>query len=45
MKIALIGCGNLGLSILNGIIDNSSVAKQDIYVTKRNPQSILHYKN
>ncbi len=44
MKIALIGCGNLGLSILNGIIDNPLVAKQDIYVTKRNPQSILHFQ-
>lgn len=39
-KIAIIGCGNLGLSILQGIIDSNRFAAEDLIVTKRNTASL-----
>ncbi|MES2589494.1 MAG: pyrroline-5-carboxylate reductase [Bacteroidota bacterium] len=44
MKIALIGCGNLGLSLLNGVLGNSAIKNEDIYITKRNLKAILHFE-
>lgn len=41
-KIALIGCGNLGLSILNGLSNDSKFSNTTIYVTKRKTSSIEH---
>lgn len=41
-KIALIGCGNLGLSILNGLKSNSDFSSTTIYITKRSIASIEH---
>ena len=41
-KIALIGCGNLGLSILNGLSNDATFSNTTIYVTKRNTSSIEH---
>ena len=38
MKIGIVGCGNLGLSILNGIVKESSDAQ--VYASKRNIDSI-----
>ncbi|MFT6502662.1 MAG: pyrroline-5-carboxylate reductase [Crocinitomicaceae bacterium] len=38
MKIGIVGCGNLGLSILNGIIKESPDAQ--VYASKRNIDSI-----
>ncbi len=35
-KIAIIGCGNLGLSILNGLLDEQSIKPSNIIVTRRN---------
>lgn len=45
IKVAIIGCGNLGLSILNGLLDNESVDPSNIAVTKRNIASILSYES
>lgn len=42
-KIAIIGCGNLGLSILNGLLAQGTPASH-IIATKRNVQSIAHLK-
>jgi len=39
-KIAIIGCGNLGLSILNGLLDKQTIAPANIIVTKRNIDSL-----
>ncbi len=41
-KIAIIGCGNLGLSILNGLLDKKSIPSKDIILTRRNLESISH---
>lgn len=40
LKVAIIGCGNLGLSIVHGLLGNKSVAPGSITVTKRNIESI-----
>ena len=42
-RIALIGCGNLGLSILNGLLKEGTIPN-NIVATKRNLDSILHLK-
>lgn len=42
MKIAIIGAGNLGLSIAKGLIINNAVTT--LYLTKRNPQSIKSWE-
>lgn len=42
-RIAIIGCGNLGLSILNGLLDDGYQAEL-ITATKRNLESIQHYQ-
>lgn len=44
-KIAIIGCGNLGLSILNGLLDNKSFRPEDISVTKRHTGTLSTYKD
>ena len=38
MKIAILGAGNLGLSIARGLITNNSITK--LYLTRRNVESI-----
>ncbi|MFD2203403.1 pyrroline-5-carboxylate reductase [Shivajiella indica] len=40
-KIAIIGCGNLGTSIVNGLLDRGEILPQNLHVTKRNPSSLL----
>ncbi len=39
-KIAIIGCGNLGRSILIGLLEQNNFPKQNIIVTKRNTQTL-----
>lgn len=43
-KIAIIGCGNLGLSILNGLIDEGTIPPSNIIVTRRNINVLEHLK-
>ena len=43
-KIAIIGCGNLGLSILNGLLSIQGVKPSNITVTKRNTDTLIHLK-
>lgn len=43
-KIAIIGCGNLGLSILNGLLEKQTVPPSHIVVTRRNIDSLLHFR-
>lgn len=40
MKIAILGAGNLGLSIAKGILESESSFCRSLYVTKRNPASL-----
>ncbi|HBK72313.1 MAG TPA: pyrroline-5-carboxylate reductase [Flavobacteriaceae bacterium] len=41
MKIAIIGTGNLGLSIAKGLITNNTITS--LYLTKRKPESIQYW--
>ena len=41
MKIAIIGTGNLGLSIAKGLLINDSITT--LYLTKRNPDSLKNW--
>ncbi len=42
-KIAIIGCGNLGTSILNGLLDATDVPPGNITVTKRHTTALQHF--
>ena len=41
MKIAIIGTGNLGLSIAKGLVLNNIITK--LYLTKRNCDSLIEW--
>lgn len=41
-KIAIIGCGNLGYSILNGLLAKNTILPSNITVTKRNTKTLDH---
>ena len=43
--IAIIGCGNLGESILKGLLDADYYPNSEITITKRNLDSILPYSD
>ena len=43
-KIAILGCGNLGLSILNGLLSTSEIKPEHITITKRNIEPLNQYK-
>lgn len=42
LKIAIIGCGNLGLSLVNGLLSREDFDGKNLAVTKRNPKSLFH---
>lgn len=44
-KIAIIGCGNLGLSILNGLLSKPSINPSNITVTKRNIKTLEYLED
>lgn len=44
-KIAIIGCGNLGLSILNGLLEEQVIPSSSIIATKRNLSDIEHLQD
>lgn len=41
-KVAIIGCGNLGLSIVQGLLNSKEIAAGDIIATRRNTASLEH---
>ena len=43
-KIAIIGCGNLGQSILRGLVESESFLPSNVFVTKRNTEVLSEYK-
>lgn len=45
IKIAIIGCGNLGTSIVNGLLDQPDFVPQNLHVTKRNTSSLMHFQD
>ncbi|NNK74629.1 MAG: NAD(P)-binding domain-containing protein, partial [Maribacter sp.] len=42
MKIAILGAGNLGLSIAEGVLHSNGATS--MYLTKRNTASIQHFE-
>jgi pyrroline-5-carboxylate reductase len=44
-RIAVIGCGNLGLSIVNGLIESDIIENNNITATKRNITTIENLKD
>ncbi|MFC0261691.1 pyrroline-5-carboxylate reductase [Fontibacter flavus] len=45
IKIAIIGCGNLGTSIVNGLLEQEDFLAQNLHITKRNPHNLLHLQD
>ncbi|EMS33488.1 Pyrroline-5-carboxylate reductase [Mariniradius saccharolyticus AK6] len=45
IRIAIIGCGNLGTSIVNGLLDQPDFIPQNLHITKRNPSSLMHFQD
>lgn len=45
IKIAIIGCGNLGTSIVNGLLKQGDFLPQNLHVTKRNPSNLLYLQD
>jgi pyrroline-5-carboxylate reductase len=43
-KISIIGCGNIGLSFLQGLLKDETIPAKNIIVTKRNIEEIAHLK-
>jgi pyrroline-5-carboxylate reductase len=44
LKIAVIGCGNLGLSLIQGFIEDKKIPSKNITATKRNIGDIIHLR-
>lgn len=42
LKIAIIGCGNLGTSIVNGLLSMEGFESHNLTVTKRHPDNLFH---
>ncbi|AGA78726.1 pyrroline-5-carboxylate reductase [Echinicola vietnamensis] len=45
LKIAIIGCGNLGLSIVNGLLETEGFEAKNLMVTKRHPENLSHLQS
>lgn len=43
-KIAILGCGNIGSAIANGLVKSKSVKAQQIYLTRRNEDGLSKFK-
>ncbi|GAB5399094.1 MAG: pyrroline-5-carboxylate reductase [Aureisphaera sp.] len=43
-NVAIIGCGNLGKSILNGLLEGNSFAPEQIIATKRNLKGLENFE-
>ncbi|MFC4870937.1 pyrroline-5-carboxylate reductase [Negadavirga shengliensis] len=44
-KIAIIGCGNLGISIVNGLLGTEGFDGSRLTVTKRHPESLFYLRS
>lgn len=44
-KIAIIGCGNLGSAILNGLLSDKNIQSNNITVTRRNLKALDRFKD
>ena len=41
-KVAIIGCGNIGLSLLQGLLKEKNILPKNITVTRRNIQELKY---
>ncbi len=41
-KVAIIGCGNIGLSLLQGLLKENIIPPENITVTRRNIQELAY---
>jgi pyrroline-5-carboxylate reductase len=44
-KVAIIGCGNLGIAILEGLLDSKYTAPENITVTRRNTSVLKEFED
>jgi pyrroline-5-carboxylate reductase len=44
-KIAIIGCGNLGTSIVSGLLELPDFEAKNMHITKRNPSNLLYLQD
>ena len=44
-KIAVLGCGNIGSAIANGLVKSESVKPENIYLTRRDMQHLQKFKD
>jgi len=44
LKIVIIGCGNLGLSIVNGLLSREDFEAKNLTVTRRHADSLFHLR-
>lgn len=45
IKVSIIGCGNIGLSIVKGLLEEETIAPQKIIATRRNTTSLKHLED
>ncbi|MBE3084645.1 MAG: NAD(P)-binding domain-containing protein, partial [Bacteroidetes bacterium] len=43
-KVSIIGCGNIGLSLLQGLLKDKTIPANNITATRRNIQELAHLK-
>src|SRR5512133_2932466 len=43
-KVAIIGCGNIGISLLQGLLKEQKIPAQNITATRRNISELVHLK-
>ena len=41
-KVSIIGCGNIGLSLLQGLLKENNIPPENITVTRRNIQELAY---
>ena len=44
IKVSIIGCGNIGLSLLQGFVKDNNVPARNITATRRNVEELIHLK-
>ncbi|MHA6248463.1 pyrroline-5-carboxylate reductase family protein [Pontibacter sp. CAU 1760] len=44
-NVAILGAGNLGKAIAEGLLSNGKYEPENIYVTRRNTKSLQHLKD
>ena len=43
-KISIIGCGNIGSSIADGLLESGMIKSKDVYLTRRDTERLKSFK-